>query len=224
MSARFILGKNLSFFVEVSGDGFVSSALTTAGCILRRFLLIKRCQTSRNWFLLRWYTRNKHGPHQPPSKIHTSPKLALAVMPFFSFRRLTSRSWKWPMLGIYMTKLMGIPCELKRPWRRLAWIYNSDSPTFFLGEGSRTSREPPEKTWKSLGLFLLVLFSGVFAGCGDFLVANWCRCAERITSWPWLLRRNVAMIWSVRLMRWWPRLGGLYNVLWGYGDYIEDPC
>lgn len=133
----FFLGQNLRFGVEVSWDGFVSSTLITAQCIRRRSLSrgARHLGLDFSWGDI----QETNICPQPSSKIHTSPKLAAILF----FRRLTSRSWKWPMLGIYMTKLMEIPCELKRPWRHLAWMI-SDSPPFFW-EGGRTSRNHQKK-------------------------------------------------------------------------------
>lgn len=166
MSAFFFLWQNLRFGVEVSGDGFVSSPWNRS--------LSRGARRLSLWIDFSW------GDMQETKRGASSATPSKVIPPswpfFFSFRRLTSRSWKWPMLGIYMTKLMGIPCELKRPWRHLAWMI-SDSP-FFWGKEVGLPGTTPEKAWKSLGLLLLVLFSGIFEGWGDFLVANWCRCAK----------------------------------------------
>lgn len=177
-------------------------------------VFIKRCQTSRTWFLLRWYTRNKHLPSALLKNSYITQ-----VGCHFVFQEINKQELEVAHAGDLYDKAHGDSMRAEKALKAPGLDDFGFPPIFGKGVGL------PGTTRKSLEEFGFVSFGFVFRhfwGMRWFLGGQLMSVRERITSWPWLLQRNVAMIWSVRLMRWWPRFG-LYNVLWGYGDYIEDP-
>lgn len=108
--------------------------------------------------------KKQKGP-QPPPKL--SPKLAA----IFFLQEINKQELEVAHAGDLYDKAHGDSMRAEKALKAPG-LDEFGFPPFFLGRGS-DFQELPEKAWKSyMVCFFWVLFSGLFEGCGDFLVAN----------------------------------------------------